>query len=55
MSEILRNILNMKNKLINKDEIISEPSELVNLSPSELSFWFASLFSDSLLEQQKVF
>ncbi|GMH44451.1 hypothetical protein BSKO_12403 [Bryopsis sp. KO-2023] len=58
VSEAYRSVLQLSWKLSNKkqegkDDVL-EPEELSLLSPSDLSFWVASLFANSEREQQEL-
>lgn len=56
VSQLLKDTLALKTKMNKKgiqvDESLLVPSQLDELGPSELSFWIASLFADSPMQQQ---
>lgn len=55
VSEMYRNVVRLTRKVNEKDlEEYTDPVELQDMNPKELSFWFASLFVQSQSEQQKV-
>ena len=55
VTELYRNVSRLSRKVRGTDlEAYTEPDELNDMNPVELSFWFASLFTESQIEQQKV-
>lgn len=52
--EMYRNAVKLRRKVEDEANVDEDPPEPSGADPHELSFWFASLFAESQLEQQKV-
>jgi len=55
VSETFRNVVRLSRKVNQRElEAYTEPVELKDMNPTELSFWFASLLAQSQPEQQNI-